>query len=174
MWKTQCDVFLFFNVGLSCRGRDGTSSHTDIWIISIFWFVLLFCIKSMYTCLFICKAVKLQIKQYIGTAYILHHFLLRPLLMLFVVSSVFCGHRCVFMHVSSWVESCVSVRCLCWREMQSINGWGCYPGAWAQPCTHLISPSSLLWQAALGRSFKIIFPWKIQPYLFTLRQTNMS
>lgn len=174
MTVTQCEILVFFNVNnLISKARCSTSSGTIFRSHQSFHFY--YCSESSegtHHFYFLCKAAKFHIKQCVHSLYAELHppqtTVDAVCCVLCLLPPSLCFHAC-----KQLVESCVSAWCLCWRELRSITGWGCYPGAWAQPCT-VISPHlpSLLWQAAQGRAFKLPPPENIRPFLYTLWKTN--
>lgn len=156
--------------------KPDTALHRVLYLDLINHFISIIVLKvqraTLYHFYFLCKAVKFHIKQCVHTLYAVLHppqtTVDAVCCVLCLLPPSLCFHAC-----KQLVESCVSACCLCWRELRSITGWGCYPGAWAQPCAvispHLPSP---LWQAAQGRAFKLPPPENIQPFLYTLWKTN--
>lgn len=116
MTVAQCEILLFFSINnFICKARERTQIPSTIFISIIVLKVL----RIFYNTFF----------------HLLCWILFRPLLMqvccvLCLLRPSRCFHAC-----KQLVESGVSAWCLCWRELRSIPGWGCYPGAWAQSCT---------------------------------------
>lgn len=173
---TQCEILVFFNVNnFICKARYSTSSGAIFRSHQSFHFY--YCSESSegnsLSFLFSLQSCKIPHKTI--CVHRLYAVLHPPQTTVDAVCCVLCllPPSLCFHACKQLVESCVSACCLCWRELRSITGWGCYPGAWAQPCAvispHLPSP---LWQAAQGRAFKLPPPENIQPFLYTLWKTN--
>lgn len=115
---------------------------------------------STYFFHLLCKAVKSQIKNI--NAHGLHPVSFPPQTPVDAVCCVLCLLRpsLCFHACKQLVESCVSATCLCWREMRSITGQGCYPGAWAQPCTVISSHLPLFYDRTLREGPSNYLPLK--------------
>lgn len=154
----QCEIVSIF----ICKARDGTLSHRLLYLDLINCFICyIIPLKNIDGTLFSLYLVGVHLHK-IMNAHGFHPVSFPPqtpvdagCCVLCLLRLSLCSHAC-----KQLVESCVSATCLCWREMRSITGQGCYPGAWAQPCTVISSHLPLFYDRPLREGPSNYLPLK--------------